>query len=228
MEPKCIYKWSEIYPNFETAEPQIWKRIFRMALNVTQETLIQSFQDIQDTITSRVSFPQDACFKCRDYAGSPCFLQHKHVKVHEEQCTFSDEHVLTWIEAMTNLLEIVARYLGYLSIFCVVTRCYNDEYRPSAQHQHSSLRAHLMILIETQARTLSRGKDLSSPNCPAATLNWVVFAKFFKTCPWQNSSTSSVWTSLWIYLTQLGDTSCSDLQNPPQAGRQLPIQLDCD
>ena len=44
VEPKCVHKWSEIYPYFETAEPEIWKRIFNMAFNVTQETLIQSFQ----------------------------------------------------------------------------------------------------------------------------------------------------------------------------------------
>ena len=124
-------------------------------------------------------FPQDACFKCRAYAGSPCFLQHKHVDIHEEPCTFSDEHVTAWVDAMANLLEVTSKYLGSMSIFGLVAHTYSEEFRPSAQHQHSSLRAHLLILIEAQARrTLPGGIDLSNPNCPAATLNWVVFAKF--------------------------------------------------
>ncbi len=45
------------------------------------------------------------------------FLQHKHLALHDQECTFSDQHVLAWVEGMSNLLEIIAKYLGYMPIF---------------------------------------------------------------------------------------------------------------
>ena len=44
IEPKCIKKWTEVFPNFHTAESEVWTRIFRMAFCISSETKLQSFQ----------------------------------------------------------------------------------------------------------------------------------------------------------------------------------------
>ena len=42
--PTCMKKWTDIYPNFNHAEHEIWTRIFRMPFVCTRETKLQSFQ----------------------------------------------------------------------------------------------------------------------------------------------------------------------------------------
>ena len=44
IEPKCIKKWTEVFPKFETVEADVWSRIFKMAFHVSCETRLQSFQ----------------------------------------------------------------------------------------------------------------------------------------------------------------------------------------
>ncbi len=42
--PISVKKWSEQYPNFNNAEPHIWKRIFKMSFITVRDTKIQTLQ----------------------------------------------------------------------------------------------------------------------------------------------------------------------------------------
>ncbi len=41
--PTCIGKWTEEYPKFETASPELWQNIFKLPYIVVRETKLQSF-----------------------------------------------------------------------------------------------------------------------------------------------------------------------------------------
>ncbi len=42
--PTSKYTWEKIYPEFQTADSNIWSRIYTLAFSCTRETLLQSFQ----------------------------------------------------------------------------------------------------------------------------------------------------------------------------------------
>ncbi len=42
--PSCIAKWTIEYPDFETADPDLWPNIFTLAFKSVRETKLQSFQ----------------------------------------------------------------------------------------------------------------------------------------------------------------------------------------
>ena len=44
IEPSCIRKWSEVFPNFRNVDSNIWNRIFSMSFMTIRDTRIQSFQ----------------------------------------------------------------------------------------------------------------------------------------------------------------------------------------
>ena len=42
--PTCMNKWTQVFPNFQKCEMEIWSRIFTLSFKITTETKLQSFQ----------------------------------------------------------------------------------------------------------------------------------------------------------------------------------------
>ena len=43
-KPTAIQKWSDHYPDFNTADSKVWKRIYKLSFNLVRDTKIQMFQ----------------------------------------------------------------------------------------------------------------------------------------------------------------------------------------